>query len=544
MTVLTAGRPDGPTSCNNSSMNPSPDFGGVSRPSSHACIATCTPALRPNSTAASRCLSSACTPPVPIRPITCNVPSCRRVCSHSSTSAGILKNSPRSIDCEMRTMSCGTTRPAPRFRCPTSLLPICPSGRPTARPDASSNVRDARSPSVCQPGVFPSSMALPSRPGRKPQPSSTTRITGVRVLRLIGILKGMQVSQIIPALLAVLSLANPQAAASQGGNRYRVSVDNAWFYQDVAGRRIARLARGALLTGGGGATRNDWIQVTLDGWIFATSVGRSDRPDFDLLVTRAPNENLRAAPAGPLVAELSQGFGLKRAPPDSAGRWVHVTRQGWVQRSALAPIADVVATRTADTTRDSTADQGGLTPGPRPGKDTTRVDSTRAQPVRVTTLYRAPDGPEAGTVATDTPLRVLSRNGEWTRVQFEGWGKGGDLQAAPAGVLVGITAAELRAEPQRYAGQVLRWNLEFIAIQKADDLRPDIPSGTSYVLGRGPLPERGFVYVVVPDNKLPAFRALTPLVTMTITARVRNGRSRYLGNPVVDLISLEGGVTP
>src|SRR2546425_1825962 len=182
-------------------------------------------------------------------------------------------------------------------------------------------------------------MALPSRPGWKPHPSSTTRTTGggARMLRVVVILKGMQVSQITPVLLAVLSLATSQArpVASQGGNRYRVSVDNAWFYQDVAGRRIARLARGALLTGGGGATRNDWIQVTLDGWIFATSVGRSDRPDFDLLVTRAPNENLRAAPAGPLVAELSQGFGLKRAPRDSTGgRWVHVTRQGWVQRSA------------------------------------------------------------------------------------------------------------------------------------------------------------------------------------------------------------------
>ena len=360
------------------------------------------------------------------------------------------------------------------------------------------------------------------------------------MLRVVVILKGMQVSQITPVLLALLGLATPQVAASQGGNRYRVNVDNAWFYQDVAGRRIARLARGAVLTGG--ATRNDWIQVTLDGWIFATSVGRSDRPDFDLLVTRAPNENLRAAPAGPLVAELSQGFGLKRAPTDSSGRWVHAVREGWVQRSALSPIADVVSTRTADTSRASDS-QAVRTPGPSP-QAPTPIDSTRAQPVRMTTLYRAPDGPEAGTLTTDTPLRVLSRNGEWTRVQFEGWVKGGDLQAAPAGVLVGVTAAELRAEPQRYVGQVVRWNLEFIAIQKADDLRPDIPSGASYVLARGPLPERGFVYVVVPDTKLPAFRALTPLVTMTITARVRNGRSRYLGNPVVDLISLEGGVTP
>ena len=351
----------------------------------------------------------------------------------------------------------------------------------------------------------------------------------------------MQVSQIVPQLLAVLSLATPAvpAAAAQGG-RYRVTADNAWFYQDVAGRRIARLARGTVLAGG--ATRNDWIQVTLDGWIFSTSVGKSDKPDFDLLVTQAPNENLRAAPAGPLVAELAQGFGLKRASPDSSGRWLHVTRDGWVQRSALAPIAGVVATRATDTTSDTSTTQSAPTPGQRPAA-TAPVDSSRAQPTRMTTLYRAPDdgGPEAGTIATDTPLRILSRNGEWTRVQLEGWVKGGDLQAAPAGVLVGVTAAELRAEPQRYLGQTLRWNLEFIAIQTADDMRPDIPRGASYVLARGPLPERGFVYIVVPENRLSAFRALTPLVTMQIIARVRNGRSRYLGNPVVDLVSLEGG---
>ncbi|HYX80834.1 MAG TPA: hypothetical protein VE714_00480, partial [Gemmatimonadales bacterium] len=239
-------------------------------------------------------------------------------------------------------------------------------------------------------------------------------------------------------------------------------------------------------------------------------------------------------------AELARGFGLKRAPaPDNGGRWLHVTREGWVQRSALAPLADVIATRTADTSE--VADSGALAPSPQ---SPTPVDSSRAQPLRVTTLYRAPDGPEAGTITTETPLRVLSRNGEWTRVQLEGWVKGGDLQSAPAGVQVGVTAAELRAEPQRYVGQALKWNLEFIAIQKADELRPDIPSGASYVLARGPLPERGFVYVIVPDARLPAFRSLTPLVSMTAIVRVRNGRSRYLGNPVVDLISLEGGVSP
>src|SRR4051812_47301210 len=276
-----------------------------------------------------------------MRPMTCSVPPCRRVLSHSSRSSGMRKNSPDSMDCEMRTRSWGTTRPAPRFRWPTSLLPICPSGRPTARPDASSSVRGERSHSRCHTGVSPSSIALPSRPGRKPHPSSTIRTTGVRVLRLIVILKGMQVSQIVPALLVVAAFATPHAspARAQGASRYRVTTDNTWFFADVAGRRIARLANGAVLTAAG-ATRNEWIELTLDGWIFAASVAPSDRTDFDLLVSRAPNENLRAAPAGPLMAVLSQGFGLKRAAAadSSGGRWVHVTRTGWAQRSALAPV--------------------------------------------------------------------------------------------------------------------------------------------------------------------------------------------------------------
>ncbi len=348
----------------------------------------------------------------------------------------------------------------------------------------------------------------------------------------------MQVSQIVralPVVLCLLALLAAGDASAQGtgggGGRYRITNDGEWFHQEPGGRRLARLARGAIV--GGGETRGDWMRVTLEGWIFATSVGPSPRPEFDLAVTRAPEENLRSSAGGALVAKLAQGFGLKRV--DAADRWVHVTRDGWVQRAALAPVPDVTATRTVaglDTT------QGGRTPGPRPGVDSSPAPA-RAQSARQTTLYRAPDGPEAGTVTAETPLRVLGRTGEWARVQVEGWVKAAELQAAPPGVLVGVSAAELRAEPQRYAGQVLRWTVQFIAVQKADDLRPDIPNGATYVLARGPLPERGFVYVIIPDAKLAAVRALAPLATIQVTARVRQGRSRYLGNPVVDLISLE-----
>src|SRR5260370_1733087 len=151
---------------------------------------------------------------------------------------------------EMRLMSWGTTRPAPRFRCPTSLLPICPSGSPTGRPEASSSVRGAGSHNRCHVGVGPSSIALASRPGRNPQPSSTIKTTGVRGPRLFAILKGMQFSRALRALPVVLWLAVAPPLAAQA--RYRVTTDGAWFCQEAGGKRLAPLARGTLLGGGGG----------------------------------------------------------------------------------------------------------------------------------------------------------------------------------------------------------------------------------------------------------------------------------------------------
>ena len=336
----------------------------------------------------------------------------------------------------------------------------------------------------------------------------------------------MQCSRAFRLLPVVVSLAASAAVAQQ---RWRVANDGAWFYQTAGGKRLARLARGAILLG---AVKDDWVAVTMEGWIFAASVGTTDRDGYNLAVTRAPEENLRSAPAGALVAKLTQGFLLSRV--DTTDRWVHVRRDGFVSKDDLEPLAETA--------------QGGLTPGPRPGVtdsgppralDTTATDPVRALPTRRTTVYRAPDGPALGALAPETPLRILSRSGEWSRVQFEGWVKSADLRPAPAGVLVGVSAAELRADPQRYVGQVLKWTVQYVAIETADDLRPDIADGTTYVLARGPLPERGFVYIVIPEGRKADIAKVPPLATIGVTVRVRVGRSRYIGNPVVELLALE-----
>ncbi len=363
----------------------------------------------------------------------------------------------------------------------------------------------------------------------------------------------MQSSRALRALPAVLLFALPPSLAAQA--RFRVTTDGAWFYQEAGGKRLARVARGAILVGGD--TQDDWQGVTLEGWIFATSVGPTPRAGFDLAVTRAPEENLRSAPAGALIGKLPQGFLLNKVAEGTSGNWVHVLRAGWVEKSAVESVTQVASVRaTQDSDTSSRAAQARLTPGRSPGVDTSEapgrrpgviradtatgaLDPSRVESARRTVLYRAPEGAPSGTLAPSAPLRVLGRSGDWTRVELEGWVKSGDLEIAPPGVLMGITAAELRAEPQRYVGQVLRWTLQYISEQQADELRPEIPNGARYFLARGPLPEHGFVYVLVPDSKRAQLESLAPLATIQVTARVRTGRTRFLGNPVLDLISLE-----
>jgi hypothetical protein len=309
-----------------------------------------------------------------------------------------------------------------------------------------------------------------------------------------------------------------------GQSSVRVASAGDAFYQAAGGKRLAQVTGGTVLALDG--TQGDWAQVTIEGWIFGTSVAASPLAGFDLAVTQSPAENLRATPGGTILAKLQVGFGLTKI--GTQGRWVHVRRQGWMKRSVLAPVsastaAPVAASKSVDTASASTGGSG------------------LVQAVVPTTLYRAPVSDSGGdaSIQATTPLRVLGRAGDWSRVELEGWVKSADLASVGPGVRVGVSAAELRADPQRYIGQTLQWTLQVIAVQTADELRPDIPAGATYLLARGPLPEHGFVYVIVPDAQQATVASLPPLATIQATVRVRAGRSRYIGNPVVDLVTLE-----
>jgi hypothetical protein len=280
----------------------------------------------------------------------------------------------------------------------------------------------------------------------------------------------------------------------------------------------------------------EWHEVVIDGWIFSRSTEPTRRDGFDLVVTQSEGENIRESPNGEVIGRVRNGTLLEKE--ETRGGWIHVHRSGWVPADAIV---------------SSTAAPAGR---PRPTPPAVKPDSPKVQTPVTTTpaaigspppdrvelareaaVYAAPEAGQYGTLKSGAPARVLGHSGEWARVQFEGWVHESDLKDAPAGVLTGITAAEVRADPARFVGRTVDWKLQLIAVQTADELRTEMARGQNYLLMRGPLPEPGFVYVTVSASQAAEFRALQALQGLTLRVIIKAPKTKFLDTPVVELVS-------
>ena len=337
-------------------------------------------------------------------------------------------------------------------------------------------------------------------------------------------------------MVALLLLAGP--AWAQEERELQAPAD---LHRDPDGAPLVSLPAGAPVEAG--KADGDWRQVTVEGWIYQPSTAPTRRDGFDLVVTSDEGENLRQAPNGPIVGRAREGTLLERV--GERGKWFRVRRDGWV------PQETVPAKKAADTTRRQ-ARAGGRTAG-RPDSGSVQPKVPTAAPAaasaevvegvetqRETGLSRLPDSAAVTTLPAGTPARVVGRSGDWVRVQVEGWVPEADVKPAQSGVLAGISAAEVRATPEKFVGQTLDWRLQIIAVQRADELRPEMPTGQPYLLTRGPLPEPGFVYVMIPPDRVAEFRALPALQEMTLRVTLKAARTRYLATPVAELVATPG----
>jgi hypothetical protein len=298
--------------------------------------------------------------------------------------------------------------------------------------------------------------------------------------------------------------------------------------KEPEGTPLVSLPAGAEVEAKG--ARGDWHEVVVEGWIFTNSTGATQRDGFDLVVTAPDGENIRESPNGEIVGKVRTGTLLRKL--ETSGGWTHVSRAGWVPRQAIA----APASRDTPAVAPSSASQPPQAPA-APAAARVPAETDRAAIVRETAVYAAPQGGQYGTLQPGTPARVVGRSGEWIRVQLDGWVRETDLEAASGGALTGITAADVRSEPARYVGRTLEWRLQLIAVQTADELRTEMQRGQTYLLTRGPLPEPGFVYVIVSETQAAEFRALPALEELTLRVTIKAARTRYLTTPVVQFVS-------
>ena len=161
---------------------------------------------------------------------------------------------------------------------------------------------------------------------------------------------------------------------------------------------------------------------------------------------------------------------------------------------------------------------------------------------RATVVNRAPATAATptnaiGQAAKGAQVEVLARERDWVRVRLEGWVREADLIVADSS-LRPLSAADIRSNPGNARGKLVRWEVEAISLQTADPLRTGMAVGEPYLLALGPGAEKTLVYIAVPPALLAAARSLAPMAPITVTARIRNGRSEPAGVPVLDLQSL------
>ncbi|HET9726827.1 MAG TPA: hypothetical protein VFP28_07915 [Gemmatimonadales bacterium] len=351
--------------------------------------------------------------------------------------------------------------------------------------------------------------------------------------------------------MLVVFLVLAGSAAAQEETALAAPAD---LYKEPEGVPLVSLPAGAAVETG--QARGGWHTAVVEGWIFTGSTERTRRDGFDLVVTPGNGENLRSSPNGPVVGRVREGTLLERV--SQRGGWTQVRRKGWIPRKALprkvpaaarsapAPAASQQpqqpAAKPRAPARSASAATSPTATSPTATSASPSTGNERIQTARQTPLAAAAEGGTLGVLQSGAPARVLARAGDMVKVEVEGWIPADAIAPSDSGAMVGVTAAEVRAAPDRFVGQTVEWRLQVIAVKQADELRSEMPPGQPYLLTRGPLPEPGFVYVIIPAGQVSDFQALPPLQELRLRVTIRAAHTKFLTTPVAELVSVVSGM--
>lgn len=268
-----------------------------------------------------------------------------------------------------------------------------------------------------------------------------------------------------------------------------------------------------------------WVQVDLQGWIWTRSMQADDREGFDLRVSASPHENLRAEPNGEPLGVMLEGALMEKL--EDVPGWTRVRRVAWVWGPSLeVESGGVQAPLSTDAPQTVIGgDSEGWWRGGPAGAP----------------ILTGPDGDTLAQARPGAELQILARQGNWIRVRLEGWSwapAGEESDSERTDVISAATPEEVGRDPDAFRGAVVSWELQFISKEEAERVRTDFYEGEPFLLTRATSPDRAFVYVAVPPERLAEVEGLIPLERIRVVGRIRTGAAVFTGNPILDLLEL------
>jgi len=323
-------------------------------------------------------------------------------------------------------------------------------------------------------------------------------------------------------------------------------------------------------------TRGAYAKVSIDGFVERSRLSAQRGNASPRVGNRSAVVRARGASTARSLASLDAGTTVAVSTGNAPTGWAKVSRDGWILKSSLdrgsaetarsssgegrtsasaksngsshKASAGEVASSPASKSKPTSASASGATKPPAApitaGGTSTASATTKALgdstlvPTANVALRAAPDAKPLATVAQGTTLTPLARDRGWVRVRLEGWVPERDVAPADTSIRMGVSAADLRADPVGSRGKVVRWSVQILAKQKADILRRDLGPDETYLLARGPYEENALLYLVVPPSLMVIAKSMPELSQAMITARVRTGRSELVGVPILDLLTI------
>jgi hypothetical protein len=333
-----------------------------------------------------------------------------------------------------------------------------------------------------------------------------------------------------------------QAAAQAAKVRVRENLRS-----QPSGEVIGVLEPGLALQRAG--AREGWLEVDVEGWVWMRSLQTTSAAGHDLVVSEPAGENLRERPSGAILGKFGHGTLLDEQ--ERVTGWVRVRRRGWVwaasvDTTAARVTAAVSAPATPARAPTTTAPSSAGTSTPRAEGAATRTTAAAPPPSPRrgaasgrggAAILARPGGDTIARAGADAPVQVLSREGGWARVRVEGWVWMPAGDSAADLTPVEAIPQQLAAEPDRFRGRVVSWDLQFLSLERAERIRTEFFEGEPFLLTRHPA--GGYVYVAVSPDLLTEAGGLLPLERIHVVARVRTPKSALTGSPILDLMELE-----